>query len=93
MARRETKSVTVTARLPPSVAKRLDTYAKLAKRTRSWVVEDMIDRYVDGEIADMKAILEGEEDERAGRLVPHQEAVRQMQEYIANHKRQKRKAA
>jgi len=93
MAKRETKSVTVTARLSPSVAKRLDTCAKLCRRTRSFLIEYMVDRYIDEQIAEVEAIMVGERELDAGLGIPHEEVKRMMAEYIANHKRQKRKAA
>jgi predicted transcriptional regulator len=93
MAKHETKSVTVTARLSPSVAKRLDTCAKLCKRTRSFLIEYMVDRYIDGQIAEAEAILEGDREIEAGLGIPNDEFWRQFDEYVAERKRQKRKAA
>ena len=54
-----TKSVTITARITPALAKKLIAYAKATRRTRSWVIEDILGRYVDGEIAVVKAVQEG----------------------------------
>jgi len=93
MSKRETKSHTVTARLSPSVAKRLATCSKLLGRTRSFMVEYIIDRYIDEQIEEAEMLVEGAADEKAGRLIPHEEAMRQIQQYIASRKRQRRKAA
>jgi predicted transcriptional regulator len=88
-----TKTVTITARIPASLAKRLESYAKAAKRTRSWVVQDILDRYVDGEIAFVEAVNVGLRELDAGLGIPHEEAMRQIQAHIAMRKRERRKAA
>lgn len=87
------KSVTVTARIPASLAKRVEAYAKAAKRTRSWVIEDILDRYVDEEMKIVEAINVGLRELDAGLGVPHEEAMRQLKAHIAMRKRQRRKAA
>jgi len=88
-----TKSVTITARVPAALAKKLELYAKTAKRTRSWIVEDILDRYVDGEIAFVKAVQEGIDAADRGETIPHEEAMRRLDAYIAKRKRERRKAA
>jgi predicted transcriptional regulator len=88
-----TKSVTITARIPAALARKLEAYAKAARRTRSWVVEDILDRYVDGEMAIVESINEGLRELDAGLGVPHEEALRQVRAHIAMRKREKRKAA
>ena len=87
------KSVTITARIPAALAKKLEAYAKAAKRTRSWVVEDILDRYVDDEMAIVEAVNEGIRELDAGLGIPHEEAMRQLRSHIAARKREKRKAA
>ena len=93
MATRATKSVTITARIPAALAKRLETYAKAAKRTRSWVIEDILDRYVDGELAFIEAVNVGLRELDAGLGIPHEEVVRRLRAHIAMRKRERRKAA
>jgi RHH-type rel operon transcriptional repressor/antitoxin RelB len=77
------KSVTITARIPAALAKKLEAYAKAAKRTRSWVVEDIIDRYVDNEMAIVKAVQEGIDAADRGEMVPHEEVFRKLREKSA----------
>jgi predicted transcriptional regulator len=77
------KSVTVTARIPATLAKRLEAYAKAAKRTRSWVIEDILDRYVDGEIAFVKAVQVGIDALERGESTPHEEVFRKLREKSA----------
>lgn len=93
MAKRTPKTVTITARIPVSLAKKLEIYAKVAGRTRSRVIEDILDRYVDGEIAFVEAVNEGLRELEAGLGVPHEEAMKQIRAHIAMRKRERRKAA
>jgi RHH-type rel operon transcriptional repressor/antitoxin RelB len=81
------KSVTITARIPAALAKKLEAYAKAARRTRSWVVEDILDRYVDKEMAIVEAVLEGIEAADRGEIVPHDEVFRKLREKSAARRR------
>ena len=85
--------MTITTRVPMALAKKLEAYAKAAKRTRSWVVEDILERYVDHEMAFVEAVNEGLRELDAGLGVPHDEAMRQLRAHIAMRKREKRRAA
>jgi predicted transcriptional regulator len=87
------KSVTVTARIPASLAKKLEAYAKAAKRTRSWVIEDILERYVDGEMAIVEAVNEGLRELDAGLGVPHEEVFRRLREKSAARRKALRKKA
>ncbi len=87
------KSVTITARITPALNKKLIAYAKAAQRSKSWLIEDIIDRYVDGEIAFVEAVNVGIRELDEGKGIPHEEAMRQMYARIAKRKREKRKAA
>jgi predicted transcriptional regulator len=87
------KSVTITARITPALNKKLTAYAKAAKRSKSWLIEDIIDRYVDGEIAFVEAVNVGIRSAEEEGTIPHEEAMRQIRSYIAKRKREKRKAA
>jgi predicted transcriptional regulator len=93
MARQTTKSVTVTARIPASLAKKLDTYAKAAKRSRSWIMQDILDRYVDGEIALVESVNEGIRELDAGLGIPHEEVFRKLREKSAERRKGIRKHA
>ncbi|HEX4303839.1 MAG TPA: ribbon-helix-helix protein, CopG family [Rhizomicrobium sp.] len=87
------KSVTVTARIPAALAKKLAVYAKTTKRTRSWLIENILGRYVEHEIAFAKFVQEGIDAADRGELISHEEAVRQLREHIAKRKSERRKAA
>ncbi|HWD28790.1 MAG TPA: ribbon-helix-helix protein, CopG family [Rhizomicrobium sp.] len=77
------KSVTITARVPTALARKLEAYAKAAKRTRSWVIEDILDRYVDNEMAIVEAVNEGLRQIDAGLGIPHEEVFRKLREKSA----------
>jgi predicted transcriptional regulator len=87
------KTVTITARIPTKLAKRLETYAKAAKRTRSWVVQDILDRYVDGEIAFVEAVNVGLRELDAGLGIPHEEVVRRWKEKSSERRKALRRKA
>jgi len=87
------KSVTITARITPALNKKLIAYAKAAKRSKSWLIEDLIDHYIDGEMAVVEAVNIGIRELDEGKGIPHEEAMRRMDEYIAKRKRERRKAA
>ncbi|HSC61880.1 MAG TPA: ribbon-helix-helix protein, CopG family [Rhizomicrobium sp.] len=88
-----TKSVTITARVPASLAKRLEAYAKAAKRTRSWVVQDILDRYVDNEMTIVEAVNEGLRELDAGLGIPHEDVVRRWKAKSAERRKALRRKA
>jgi predicted transcriptional regulator len=88
-----TKSVTITARIPASLAKRLEAYAKAAKRTRSWVVQDILDRYVDNEMTIVEAVNEGLRELDAGLGIPHEDVVRRWKAKSAERRKALRRKA
>jgi predicted transcriptional regulator len=87
------KSVTITARITPALNKKLVAYAKAAKRTKSWLIEDMIDRYIDREIAIVEAVNEGIRSAEEEGTIPHEEVMRHFKERSARFRRAKRNRA
>ena len=87
------KSNVVTARVGNALAKKLDHYAKIAGRTRSWVVEDILKRYVDNEIAFVEAVNVGLRELDAGLGVPHEEVFRKIHAKSAERRKALRKKA
>ena len=88
-----TKTVTITARIPASLAKRLESYAKAAKRTRSWVVQDILDRYVDGEASIVKAVNESIAAADRGELIPQEEVFRRLKAMSSERRKASRRKA
>ena len=93
MASSPVKSTTITARVPASLLRKLETLAKHTKRSKSSLVEDIVSRHIDDEIAFVEAVLVGRRQLDAGLGVPHDEAVRQIKAHMAMRKRERRKAA
>lgn len=93
MARKTTKPVILTTRLSQSLSRKIDNYAKRVKQTRSTVVQDILSRHIDDEIAFVEAVSVGLRQLEAGLGLPHEEAMRQVQAFIAARKRERRKAA
>ena len=93
MTKRVTKSNLITARVGNSLAKKLDHYAKIADRTRSWVIEDILKRYVDQEIAVVEAVNRGIASAERGELIPHEEVFRKLRAKSAERRKALRQNA
>ncbi|MBS0278519.1 MAG: ribbon-helix-helix protein, CopG family [Proteobacteria bacterium] len=93
MTKRIMKSNLITARVGNPLAKKLDYYAKIADRTRSWVIEDILKRYVDQEIAVVEAVNQGIASAERGELIPHEEVFRKLRIKSAERRKALRKNA
>jgi predicted transcriptional regulator len=87
------KSVTITARVTPALDRKLTTFAKAAKRTKSQAIEIILGNHIDYEIGFVEAVLEGIRSAEEEGTIPHEETMRQIRAHIAKRKREKRKAA
>jgi predicted transcriptional regulator len=87
------KSVTITARITPALNKKLIACAKAARRSKSQVIEYVLEDNIDYETAVVEAVLEGIRSAEEEGTIPHDQAMRQMRSFIAKKKREKRKAA
>jgi predicted transcriptional regulator len=76
-------STTLTVRLPPEVKDRLGELAARTQRTKSFLAGEAIAGYVARELEIIEAIQQGLEDMRAGRVVPHEEAMQRIRATIA----------
>jgi predicted transcriptional regulator len=93
LAKRPTKSIVLTARISPTLSKKLDSFAKITGNTKSRAVEKLLQQHVDYETWFIKEVRKGIAAADRGELIPHDEAMRQIYEHIARRKREKRKAA
>jgi predicted transcriptional regulator len=68
----------ITLRLDPETVKRLDQLAQAMDRDRSWLMSRAIERYIEEEAWQVKAIREAVQKvkEGRGRFVPHDEVAR-----------------
>jgi len=69
------ESTTLTVRLTPELKRRLGELAERTRRTRSFLAGEAIADYVARELAIVAGIERGLEDMRAGRVVPHEEVM------------------
>ena len=70
-----TASTTLTVRLPPALKDRLGKLAEQTRRTKSFLAGEAIARYVGRELEIVAGIERGLDDMKAGRVVPHEDVV------------------
>jgi predicted transcriptional regulator len=75
-------STTMTIRLDPQVKEKLGRLAQDTKRSRSFLAGEAVGAYVDRELAIIDGIRRGLADMEAGRVVPHEDAVAELQTVI-----------
>jgi predicted transcriptional regulator len=71
-------STTITIRLKPQVKERLARLSQSTNRTRSYLAAEAIEAYVARESAILEGIGRGLEDLKVNRLVPHDEAIAEL---------------
>ena len=77
-----TASTTMTIRLDPAVKDRLGRLAEGTRRSRSFLAAEAVAAYVDRELSMIEGIELGLADAKAGRTVPHAEAMAQLDAVI-----------
>lgn len=75
-------STTVTVRLPETTKQQLGRLAARTRRSRSFLAGEAIAGYVERELAIIEGIERGLADMQAGRVVPHDDAMRQIRQTI-----------
>ena len=75
-------STTLTVRLAPELKDRLGKLAERTRRTKSFLAEEAIAGYVERELEIVAGIERGLDDKRAGRVVPHDEAMARIRKTI-----------
>jgi predicted transcriptional regulator len=76
------ESTTLTVRIPPELKERLGELAERTRRTRSFLAGEAIAGYVEHELEIIAGIERGVEDMKAGRVVPHDEAMARLRQTI-----------
>ncbi len=74
---------TITVRVSKELRERLEAVAKATRRSKSFLSNEAIERFVESEEDELAAIREGLEDMKEGRTIPHEEAVRRLDAAIA----------
>ncbi len=82
-------TTTLTVRLSEETKQKLGLLAEQTKRTKSFLAGEAIADYVERELAIIAGIKRGLEDVRAGRVVPHDEAMRQVRSTIKGARKSK----
>ena len=67
---------TTTIRMDPRTLKRVDGIARAMSRSRAWVINEAIERYLDYEEWFVGAVKRGLKEAETGELVEHQAVVR-----------------
>lgn len=93
MTKRTTKSATITARISPTLNKKLDGYAKMTGNTKSRAIERLLREHIDYETWFVKEVRKGIASADRGEMISHEDAVREIRAHIASRKRERRKAA
>ena len=75
-------SVTLSVRLSSRTKNDLCRLARATKRTKSFLAGEAIEAFVVRELEIVERIKRGLSDMKAGRVVPHDEAMRQMRQAI-----------
>jgi predicted transcriptional regulator len=83
-------STTLTIRLTPEAKAQLSRLADSTHRTKSFLAAEAITKYVARESEIIGGIKRGLADMKAGRLVPHDEAMARLEKTIAAAERGKR---
>ena len=85
-------STTLTVRLTPELKARLGKLAEQTHRTRSFLAGEAIGSYVERELEIVAGIERGLDDMKAGRVVPHEDVMADIEATIkeAETKRRKR---
>jgi Predicted transcriptional regulator len=75
---------TASVRMDEEKLRRLDKLAGITKRSRGWLINEAVDRYLSYEEWYIKAVEAGMEDVEAGRVIPHEEIKKEWEVKLAN---------
>ena len=80
-------STTLTIRVSPELKEKLGKLAAVTRRSNSFLAAEALSAFVDRELEIMAGIMEGIEDMENGDLVPHEEAMAQLNAVIETARR------
>ena len=73
---------TISVRLDPETKSRLDSLSKGTQRSMSFLASQAVAEYVNREAAIIEGIEAGIKDWKAGRLIPHDQAMDELDRHI-----------
>ena len=76
----------MTIRVPAEVSDKLARLGEATRRSRSWLAAEAVSDYVDRELAIIEGIQQGLADVAAGRTVPHDVAMDEIDVAVARAK-------
>lgn len=76
-------SSVLSVRLPTAVKEQLDRLAEGTSRSKSYLAAEAIEAFVERELAIIEGIQEGLADAAAGRVVPHETVMADLERIIA----------
>jgi len=82
-------SETLVVRLPAGLKRQLGRLAGQTNRTKSHLASEAIADFVARELAIAKGVKRGLEDMRAGRVIPHRQAMRRLEATVARASKKK----
>jgi predicted transcriptional regulator len=80
------KTAVITARLDPETLQSLDALATARERTRAWLVEKAVKRFVEEESEFAAFIKEGEEAIDRGDYLTHEEMIAEIRDWQRDRK-------
>jgi predicted transcriptional regulator len=78
------KSETITIRVSSDLRAKLELLAESTRRSKSFLAGEAVSRFVESEAEIIDGIKEGLADIDAGRVVPHDQAMKRIRATIAN---------
>lgn len=75
---------TASVRMDEEKLQRLDKLASITKRSRAWLINEAVDRYLSYEEWFIKAVEEGIADVNAGRIISHDEVKKEWEDKLAD---------
>lgn len=73
------KDVTISARIPKSLAQQIEKLSKYNKRSKSWLVEDAMRHYVMSHLELLESVEQARKSIRQGKGIPHEKVVAEWQ--------------
>jgi len=91
MAKTIRKSITITARITPEVARLLNNYTRAFRHTKSSAVQSILEQFLDYDNWVVKEIEEGIASAEKGPLIPQEEVFRKLREMSKARRAKQRK--